>query len=125
MLSRRAALKGGTATVAAIAVSGAVAASSAVDDPVIALRIQRESILAAMDDLPDGPECNELMDAWTETEVAIAEAEPMTFAGALVQLEQLAIWADGGKPYAGAEAVKRLIEVLPERIERLAGRAQS
>ncbi len=37
MLTRRAALKGGTATVAAIAGAGAVAARLAVDDPVIAL----------------------------------------------------------------------------------------
>ena len=40
MLTRRAALKGGTVTVAAIAVTGAVAARIAVDDPVVALERQ-------------------------------------------------------------------------------------
>ena len=49
MLSRRETLRGGSAAVVGIAVSGAVAARVAVDDPVVALRTERERIIAEWD----------------------------------------------------------------------------
>ncbi len=45
-ITRRSALRGGTATVAAIAVTGAVVARVAVDDPVVALERQWQAINA-------------------------------------------------------------------------------
>ncbi len=48
-------------------------------------------------------------------------ADPQTLAGALVQIEQLAWWHRDGEPFSAEKAMKRLIAVLPERIERLVG----
>ena len=61
----------------------------------------------------------------TATEVAIIEAEPAAYLGLLIQFEQAVEWLYNGKPYAGEPVVERLFKTLPERIERLAGRAQS
>jgi hypothetical protein len=52
MLSRRETLRGGSAAVVGIAVSGTVAARVAVEDPVIALRNERERLDNWMNSLP-------------------------------------------------------------------------
>ena len=51
--------------------------------------------------------------------------EPQTLAGALAQVEQLAEWHRDGLTYRGDETIEPLLKALPERIERLAGRASS
>ena len=131
MLTRRAALQGGTATVVAIAAGGAVAARVAVD-PIVALRDERERMRTTINSLADHYDAhtademaNILVHDLCRTEVQILEAEPQTLAGALAQVEQLCLWDEDGVVVGGDVAIARLIEVLPERIERLAGRAQS
>jgi hypothetical protein len=129
MLSRRSALKGGTATVAAMTVTGAVAARVAVDDPVVALRDERQRVLREVHAQPETIEgeavCMDLIGVVCRLEVQILETEPQTLAGALAQVEQLCHWEEEGVVIGGEEAIARLIEVLPGRIERLAGRAES
>ncbi len=110
---------------AAIAVTGAVTARVAVDDPVIALRAERERLRTTNCNLPETREVEafDLVDDLCQTEVQILEVEPQTLAGALAQVEQLCHWEDDGVVVGGDVAIRRLIKVLPERIERLAGRA--
>ena len=126
-ITRRSALRGGTATVAAIAVTGAVAARVAVDDPVVALRDERERVRATINDCPNTFEgdavANDLVDDLCEIEACILETEAQTIAGALVQVEQLAEWHRDGLTYRGDETIEPLLRALPERIERLVGGA--
>jgi sulfur carrier protein ThiS len=129
-ITRRAALKGGTATVAAIAVTGAVSARIAVaTDPVIVLRSQREQGIAAINACPNTFEgddvASEISSNLVEIEALIIETEPQTLAGVLAQVEQLALWHQGGLTYRGDETIEPLLKALPERIERLAGRVSS
>jgi hypothetical protein len=68
---------------------------------------------------------NVLVHDLCRAEVQILETEAQTLAGALAQVEQLCLWEEDGVVIGGDVAIHRLIEALPERIERLAGRAQS
>ena len=133
MLTRRSALRGGTAAVSCAAVTtaaGAVAAVISSDtDPILALRNERDRLIARINGLPNTFEGDEMVseidDDLIEVEARILESEPRTFAGVLAQVEQLALWHQGGLTHRGDETIEPLIKALPERIERLAGRAQS
>ncbi len=135
MLTRRAALKGGTAVAtcaAVITAAGAVAIPAFAvepEDPILALRNERDRLIAAINGFPNTVEGDEMGDEFSddliEIEARILEIEPRTLAGALAQVEQLALWHQGGLTYRGDETIEPLIKALPERIGRLAGRAQS
>ena len=47
------------------------------------------------------------------------QAEPTTLAGALAQVETLCQWDREGLPQGAEEVIKRLVKVLPARIEGL------
>ncbi len=124
-ITRRSALLG---TAAAMSVAAPVAMAkyrSQARDPLVPLRAHREHLRTTICNLPDTHEGDELSDALVDdlcdSEVQIMQAEPETLAGALVQVEQLCLWERDGVVIGGDEAVERLIEVLPERIARLAG----
>ena len=78
---------------AAIAVAGAVAARVAVDDPIIALRDERERLWNTINSLSDHYDghtadeiANVLVDDLVKAEACIIEMEPQTLAGALAQV---------------------------------------
>jgi hypothetical protein len=127
MLSRRETLRGGSAAVVGIAVSGTVAARVAVEDPVIALRNERERLHNWMNSLPSTLEGDDQRNSHIHDlcviEARLIEAEPTTFAGALAQIEQLAEWHRDGITYVGDDTIQPLLARLPGQIERLAGDA--
>lgn len=100
-----------------------------IHDPVLAARNEHERAHSAFDSLPDTPEAEEAKNALTVTicqaEVDIMQAEPTTLAGALAQVETLCRWDRDGLPQGAEEVIKRLVEVLPERIEGLRKTAET
>ena len=129
LISRRSALLG-TAAVASLAAPVAMAEHlNRASDPLVALRARREHLRTTICNFPNTHEgdeqANALVHVLCDSEVQIMQAEPETLAGALVQVEQLCLWERDGVVIGGDEAMERLIEVLPERIARLAGEASS
>ncbi len=112
-ITRRAALKG----------------TVEIRDSVLAARDEHERAHLAFDALPDTPEAEEAKNAQTtpicQAEVRIMQAEPTTLAGALAQVETLCQWDRDGLPQGAEEVIKRLVEVLPARIEGLRKTAET
>ena len=128
MLTRRSALLG---TAAAMSVAAPVAVAkylTRAGDPLVALRAHREHLRTTICNLPDTHDVDEIADPLVDdlcgSELQIMQADAETLAGALVQVEQLCLWEQDGVVNGGEEAMERLIEVLPGRIARLAGRAE-
>ena len=98
-------------------------------DPVLVARDEHERAHRAFNALPDTPEGEEAKNALSTTicqvEIAIMQAVPTTLAGALPQVETLCQWDRDGLPQDGEKIVKRLIDVLPERISRLSRKGWS
>jgi hypothetical protein len=98
MLSRRAALRGGTATVATIAVTGAVAARVAVDDPVIAMieEIKRHTAAwsASIADLDDSS-YKAFEDRYHKLWVQLRDRTARTLPGAVAKLRYFSDEHDG------------------------------
>ena len=71
-------------------------------DPVLAAQDEHAGAHRAFDAVPDTPEAEEAKSALTtaicQAEVNIMQAEPVTFAGALVQVETLCRWECDGLP---------------------------
>ncbi len=114
MLTRRAALQGGTAVATCAAVTtaaGAVAAVVSSDtDLILALRNERDRLITRINGFPNTFEADEmgseLSDDLIEIEARILEIEPRTFAGVLAQVEQLALWHQGGRASTLAAAFR-------------------
>jgi hypothetical protein len=117
MLSRRTALKGGTAAVAVIAVTGAVAARVAVDDPVIAMveEIKRRyaAWLAIDENLEEG-RYYALQDRWHDLWSELHETHARTLPGAVAKLRYFSDDLDG-------DLGMDLADSLVSDFERLAG----
>ena len=121
MLTRRAALQGGTATVAAIAVTGAVAARVAVDDPVIALVDEIKRRAAAWLAIDEGLEERRyyaLQDRYYEIWGQLRETRAQTLPGAVAKFRYFSDEHDG-------DLGMDLAESLVSDFERLAGRAET
>ena len=121
MLSRRAALKGGTATVAAIAVSGAVAARVAVDDPIIALVEEinrRAAAWFAIDERLEKSRYKAFEDRYYEIWDELRETRAQTLPGAVAKFRYFSDELRGDLDMGLADS-------LVSDFERLAGRAQS
>jgi hypothetical protein len=117
MLSRRAALQGGTATVAAIAVTGAVAARIAVDDPVIALVEGIKRHAAAWFAIDEGLEKSRYKafeDRYHELWAHLRETHARTLPGAVAKLRYFSDEHDG-------DLGMDLADSLVGDLERLAG----
>ena len=130
MLTRRAALKGGTATVAAIASAGAVAARVAVDEPLIQLERQWRARLDATHDLPDEmpeEERQPYYDAVSGVEVEIRETPAQSVSGLCVKLRLYAHYKGlfNRPEWWGLDWTDELAKAALLDAERLAGRAQS
>ena len=98
MLSRRAALKGGTATMAAIAVTGAGAVHAAVDDPVIALIEEIKRRAAAWLAIDEGLEERRyyaLQDRYYEIWGQLRETRAQTLPGAVAKFRYFSDELDG------------------------------
>ena len=98
MLTRRAALQGGTAAVAAIAGAGAVMARVAVDDPVIALveEIKRHAAAwSAIDEGLDESGYEAFQDRYHELWVQLRETHARTLPGAVAKLRYVSDEHDG------------------------------
>ena len=96
--------------------------------PLVDLRARREALNAAINNVAETNEGDDaataLVQPLCEAEVQLIEAVARTHVDALVQVEQLCLWLDGGVVNGGEEAIERLLRVLPARIERLAGEAR-
>ncbi len=124
-ITRRSALLGTAAAVSfAAPVSPWPEHLNRASDPLVALRARREHLRTTICNFPNTHEgdeqANALVHVLCDSEVQIMRTEAETLAGALVQVEQLCLWERDGVVIGGDEAVERLIEVLPERIARLA-----
>ena len=126
-ITRRSALLGTAAAVSFAAPVAMAEYRARANDPLLNLRAQREKLFAEIEGLPNTHEgdeqANELVNDLCDSEVQIMQTEAQTLAGALVQVEQLCLWERDGVVTGGDEAIKHLIEVLPERIARLARRS--
>jgi hypothetical protein len=117
MLTRRAALQGGTATVAVIAVTGAVAARVAVDDPVIALveEIKRHAAAwSAIDGRLEESRYEAFADRYCELWVQLRETHARTLPGAVAKLRYFSDEHDGD---LGIDLAQSLLSDL-ERLAR-------
>ena len=120
MLTRRTALQGGTATVAAIAVTGAVAARVAVDDPVIALVDEIKRRAAAWLAIDEGLEERRyyaFQDRYYEIWEELHQTRAQTLPGAVAKFKYFADELDG-------DLDMDLAGSLVSDFERLAGRAE-
>ncbi len=98
MLTRRAALQGGSATVAATALTGVVAAPAAVDDPVIALveEIKRRSAAwLAIDERLEKSRFKAFEDRYYEIWDELRETCAQTLPGAVAKLRYFSDDNDG------------------------------
>ena len=117
MLTRRAALRGGTATVAAIAVTGAVAARVAVDDPVIALveEIKRHAaVWEGIDERLEKSRYKAFEDRFHELWAQLRKTHARTLPGAVAKLRYFSDEHDGD---LGVDLAESLLSDL-ERLVR-------
>ena len=132
MLTRRAALEGGTATVAAIAVAGAVAARIAVDDPVVALVEEITRVSKAWNivhDANDKREYKRLEARYWELREEICETPARTIRGVLAKFTTYYCDGEIEEMRRGGEAPDELaLDLLGSifrDLERLAERAEA
>ena len=127
-ITRRAAMSG-TLTAAVVAAATTHVLPPIARDPVLALRHRREALREQICALPKARQgdaaANRLVCDMVDTELELMQAEPTTLAGALAQVEQLALWLQDGEPFAAEGVPARLIEALPDRIALLERRAAS
>ncbi len=119
MLSRRAALKGGTATIAAMAAGGAVAVRAAVEDPVMALVEEIKRHAAAwfsIDEELEEARYYAFQDRYQELWTELRKTRAQTLPGAVAKFRYFSDEHDGD---LGTD----LAESLVSDFERLAGRA--
>ena len=120
MFTRRAALQGGTAAVAAIAGAGAIAARVAVDDPVVALveEIKRHcAAWSAIDGRLEESRYEAFEDRYHELWVQLRETHARTLPGAVAKLRYFSDEHDGD---LGVDLAESLLSDL-ERLVREGG----
>ena len=116
MFTRRAALRGGTATVAVIAGAGAVAARVAVEDPVIALveEIKRHAaVWEGIDGELEESRYEAFADRYCELWAQLRETHARTLLGAVAKLRYFSDEHDG-------DLGMDLADLLLSDLERLA-----